>query len=64
MKDRLRVIRAERGTTQWQLKLMTGINQTYLSMAENDQIVLTPEQKKKVARALGVSVQEIWEDGC
>jgi lambda repressor-like predicted transcriptional regulator len=39
---------------------MTGIHQSKLSMAENDLIDLTEGEKKKLAKALGASVNEIW----
>jgi DNA-binding XRE family transcriptional regulator len=60
MKNHLRVIRAEKRVTQWQLRLMTGINQSKLSMAENDLVELQPEEMAKVAKALSVSVKDIW----
>jgi hypothetical protein len=41
---------------------MTGIHQSKLSLAENDLIELAEHEKKKLARALGVSVNEIWRD--
>jgi len=41
---------------------MTGINQTKISMAENDLLVLTADEKKKIAQALGVSVNDIWAE--
>ena len=62
MKNRLRVIRAERRLSQWQLKLMSGVHQTKISMGENDLLEFTPEEKKKIAKALGVSINEIWAD--
>ena len=60
MNNRLRVIRAKNRVTQFQLRLMTGIYQSKLSMAENDLIDLTEGEKKKLAKALGVSVNEVW----
>jgi DNA-binding XRE family transcriptional regulator len=61
MKNHLRVIRAEKRVTQWQLRLMTGINQSKISMAENDLVELRPEEKNKIAKALGVSIGDIWK---
>lgn len=60
MSNRLKEIRARRRVTQFQLRLMTGIHQSKLSMAENDFIELTEQEKKKLAKALGVSVNGIW----
>ena len=61
MKNNLRVIRAEKRITQFQLRLMTGIHQSKLSMAENDLIELRPEEKNRIAKALGVSIEDIWK---
>jgi len=63
MKNNLRVIRAKKRITQFQLRLMTGIHQSKLSMAENDLIELGPEKKTKLAKALGMSVRDIWKEG-
>lgn len=63
MRNCLRELRARNRVTQFQLRLMTGINQSKLSMAENDLIELRPEEKKKVARALGVGIESIWNGG-
>jgi transcriptional regulator with XRE-family HTH domain len=59
--NRLRVIRAEKRITQFQLRLMTGIHQSKLSMAENDLIELANQEKAKIAKALDVNVNEIWQ---
>jgi len=59
--NNLRIIRAKMRITQWQLRLMSGVNQTKISMAENDLIQLSLDEKKKLAKALGVSVSDIWE---
>lgn len=59
--NRLRVIRAEKRVTQFQLRLMTGIHQSKLSMAENDLIKLTEDEKKRLSKVLGVPVNEIWQ---
>jgi DNA-binding XRE family transcriptional regulator len=58
--NNLRVARAKRRMTQWQLRVLTGINQTKLSLAENGLVELRQEEKTKIARALGDPVHEIW----
>lgn len=63
MKNNLRVIRAKNRVAQFQLRLMTGIHQSKLSLAENDLIELADQEKKKLAKALGVSVKDIWQEG-
>ena len=61
MKNNLKVVRAEKRVTQFQLRLKTGVHQSKLSMAENDLIELTEGERKKIAEALGVSVNKIWQ---
>lgn len=62
MKNNLRVIRAKKRVTQFQLRLMTGIHQSKISMAENDLVELAQEERKKIAKALGVKIGDIWRD--
>lgn len=59
--NRLRVIRAEKRVTQFQLRLMTGIHQSRLSLAENDLVELTAEEKRKLSKVLGMPDNEIWQ---
>ena len=61
MKNKLREIRARNRVTQFQLRVMTGIHQSKISMAENDYVQLRDEEKKKIAKALGVGCNEIWQ---
>jgi len=53
MGNRLKVVRAEKRITQFRLTLATGIIQSRLSQMENDLIKPTPEEKEKIAKALG-----------
>ena len=62
MRNNLRVIRAKTRTTQWQLRLMTGINQSKISLAENDLIELKPDEKARIADAMKVEVKQIWPE--
>jgi transcriptional regulator with XRE-family HTH domain len=59
--NRLKEIRARKGMTQFRLRLDTGIHQSKISLAENDYIQLTAQEKQRIAKALGVTVGEIWE---
>jgi transcriptional regulator with XRE-family HTH domain len=43
--------------------LETGIHQSKISLFENDLIAPTDDEKQRLAKALGVSVQEIFGDG-
>ena len=61
MKNKLKEIRARNRVTQFQLRVMTGIHQSKISMAENDYVELRDEEKKKIAKALGVPCSEIWQ---
>lgn len=61
--NRLRVVRAEKRISQFRLRLETGINATKISFIENDLAEATPDEKKTLAKALGVSVAEIFGDG-
>jgi DNA-binding XRE family transcriptional regulator len=58
--NRLKVIRAERGIRQWTLAQLSGLNQSIISMIENEVANPTDEQKAKIATALSLSVSEIW----
>jgi DNA-binding XRE family transcriptional regulator len=60
--NELRVIRAKKRVSQFQLRLMAGINQSKLSHIENDLVHPSKEEKKKIAKALGVSIKDIWKE--
>ena len=60
--NNLRIIRAKKRITQWQLRLMSGVNQTKISMAENDLLELTTKERCKIAKALGVTITDVWEE--
>ena len=58
MKTRLRVLRFKKDIPQIQLSIKTGIHFSTLSRIEHGYIKPTPEQKKKLAKAL--NVDEDW----
>jgi len=60
--NRLRIVRAEKRISQFRLRLETGINSTKISFFENDLVEPTEDEKNKLAKALGVSVEEIFPD--
>jgi transcriptional regulator with XRE-family HTH domain len=60
--NRLKEIRAAKRITQFQLRLHTGIHQSKISMIENGLIEPKEDEKKKIAKALGVGAGEIWEN--
>lgn len=49
--------------TQWDLRLRTGINQTKISLIERGYVFPRDEEKQKLAKALGMSVDQIdWSN--
>lgn len=56
-----REIRVTKRITQFQLRLLTGIHQSKISMIENGLVEPTEDEKKKIAKALGVGTEEIWK---
>jgi transcriptional regulator with XRE-family HTH domain len=61
--NRLREFRVVRQITQFQLRLQTGIHQSKISFIENGLISPREDEKKKLAKALGVRVAEIFPEG-
>lgn len=61
--NRLRVMRAERRISQLRLALQAGINQTRLWRIENGFAVATPNERRALARGLGMSEADIWAEG-
>jgi transcriptional regulator with XRE-family HTH domain len=55
----LRTLRAQEKITQWELRKRTEIPQSKISLFEQGHIELTADEKKKIADALGVSVDGI-----
>lgn len=60
--NRLRVVRAEKRISQFRLRLETGINAAKISFIENDLVEATVDEKRTLAKALKVSVEEIFPD--
>jgi transcriptional regulator with XRE-family HTH domain len=60
--NRLRVVRAEKRISQFRLRLETGVNQTKISFIENDLVEATADEKKALAKALKVGVEEIFPE--
>ena len=58
--EKIKFLRCRLGLSQQKLANKVGITQQYLSYFENG-IIPTPEHlKEKIARALGVTRDEIW----
>lgn len=54
--SRLKYLRKKRGFTQIQMQILTGIDQSDYSKLENEKRYFTFEQCKKLAIALGTSM--------
>lgn len=58
--NRLREVRVLKRLTQFQLRLQTGIHQSKISMLENGLIIPREDEQHKLAKALGMRPEEIW----
>jgi transcriptional regulator with XRE-family HTH domain len=56
---KLQEVRSERDLSQWDLKLLTNIHQTKISLIESGYVIPTAEERRKLARALGVDPGEL-----
>ena len=56
---KLNEIRARKGFNQWDLRLLTGIHQSKISLFESGYILPTDEERLKLAMALGVDPGEL-----
>jgi len=62
MKNRVSEIRRERGLTQMELAILTGIHLPSISYIENDRIRIWPGWKKRLARALGSTEEALFPE--
>ena len=60
--NRIKHIRKKQKLTQKELAEIADIDQSDLSKIENDKKAITLDTAKKIARALGHSVEYIWPD--
>lgn len=60
--NKLRDIRVIKRVTQFQLRLLSGIHQSRISLIENGLIEPREDEKQRVAKALQVMPEEIWEN--
>jgi DNA-binding XRE family transcriptional regulator len=55
--------RFKKRLTQWDLRIKTGISQTKISLIERGYVDPHEEEKQKIAKALGLRVDQItWPD--
>jgi transcriptional regulator with XRE-family HTH domain len=60
--NKLRDVRVLKRIIQFQLRIATGIHQSKISMIENGLIEPRDDEKKKLAKALGVRAEEIFPE--
>lgn len=60
MANRLRETRLLKRITQFQLRILTGIHQSKISLIENGLIDPTQDEEKKLAKALGIKAEELF----
>jgi len=56
----IRALRVERGITQEELSYRAGVHRTYIGMIERGEKNVTLESIKKIAKALGISMTNIF----
>lgn len=59
MRNNIRIMRALRNLTQWQLAQATGLSQSTLSQVENGLVVPKYKALEKIAEALGTPVENL-----
>ena len=60
--NKLRETRVVKKISQFQLRVLTGIHQSKISMIENGLIPPRNDEAEKLARALGVRVEDLWNE--
>ena len=60
--NKLREIRIQKGMSQLELSRLTKIASTNLSNMENGRQYIYPGWKKRIAKALGVPISEIFPE--
>ncbi len=60
MWNRLREVRVVKRITQLQLRIATGVHQSKISFIENGLAEPREDEKKRLAKALGVRIEDIW----
>ncbi len=59
----LREARFKSGKTQWTITLLTRINQTRISLLENNFVIPSLKEKLLISEVLGLSVDDIaWPE--
>jgi transcriptional regulator with XRE-family HTH domain len=61
--DRLRIMREEKGFSQGEIEKRTGLLRCYVSRVENGHTIPSIETLEKLARALEISLYQLFYDG-
>ena len=59
--SKLKVMLFERDITLRELAEQTGVPRTYISLSINGRFNLEPQQERKIAEALGVSLRDVFQ---
>ena len=62
MSNKLYETRVLKRVSQYVIALQTGIQQSRISLIENELVIPRGDEKKKIAKALGVKVQDIFTE--
>jgi transcriptional regulator with XRE-family HTH domain len=57
----LKLARLEKGLSQWQVSIATGISQSTISLYEQEYRKPKPEHKEALAKAYGKQVEDLWK---
>jgi predicted transcriptional regulator len=58
--NHLRQIRFNKRLTQFELAILAEVHQSRISLIENCWIEPRPDEKKRLAKALNVSPEDLW----
>lgn len=57
---KMKELRHERGLTQKMLANKVGVSRSLISLVEGGNVLAYSSLRKRIARALGVNVRDIW----
>ncbi|MCF7837528.1 MAG: helix-turn-helix domain-containing protein [Candidatus Marinimicrobia bacterium] len=64
MNQKLRRHRRYRDLTQRQLAIMVGVKEMTISHFETGRSIPDPNTARRISECLGVSVEELFDEGC
>ncbi len=60
--NKLREVRVVKRISQFQLRVLTGVHQSKISMIENGLVQPREDEKERLARALGMREEDIFQE--